>query len=97
MTDPSASVFNDAYIAEQYENFRRDTGSVDESWRQFFRLAAMYGDGSAVPFASAASAAPAPPAPPPVRPPPALPILRPPQPASRTRTSRAGSSAFRAT
>src|ERR1035437_2130186 len=59
MTDPIASVFNDANIAEQYENFRRDPGSVDESWRQFFRLAAMYGDGSAVPFASAASGEPA--------------------------------------
>ena len=41
-----ASVFNDAYIAEQYETFRRDPGSVDESWRQFFRLAAAYGGGS---------------------------------------------------
>src|ERR1017187_10365497 len=47
MADPVvASVFNDAYIAEQYETFRRDPGSVDESWRQFFRLAAAYGGGS---------------------------------------------------
>src|SRR5665213_2500572 len=46
MADPIASVFNDAYIAEQYEQFRRDPGSVDESWRQFFRLAAEYGGGA---------------------------------------------------
>jgi 2-oxoglutarate dehydrogenase E1 component len=46
MPDPIASVFNDAYIAEQYENFRRDPGSVDESWRQFFRLAAEFGGGA---------------------------------------------------
>jgi 2-oxoglutarate dehydrogenase E1 component len=59
MADPIASVFNDAYIAEQYENFRRDPGSVDESWRQFFRLAAVYGGGSAAAFASAASVTPA--------------------------------------
>jgi 2-oxoglutarate dehydrogenase E1 component len=53
MADPVASVFNDAYIAEQYENFRRDPGSVEESWRQFFRLAAVYGDGTALPAAVA--------------------------------------------
>src|SRR5471032_1842925 len=47
MADPVASVFNDAYIAEQYENFRRDPGSVEESWRQFFRLAASFGGPSA--------------------------------------------------
>ena len=56
MADPVASVFNDAYIAEQYENFRRDPGSVDESWRQFFRLAAAFGGGS--PAAGASSAQP---------------------------------------
>jgi 2-oxoglutarate dehydrogenase E1 component len=43
MADPVASVFNDGYIAEQFENFRRDPGSVEESWRQFFRLAAEFG------------------------------------------------------
>ncbi len=53
MPDPIASVFNDAYIAEQYDNFRRDPGSVDESWRQFFRLAAEFGGGAAAPAASA--------------------------------------------
>ncbi len=35
----SSSVFNDAYIAELFENFQRDPNSVDESWRQLFRLA----------------------------------------------------------
>src|ERR671933_232198 len=40
MTSPAiTSVFNDAYIAEQYESYRRDPGSVDESWRQYFRAA----------------------------------------------------------
>jgi 2-oxoglutarate dehydrogenase E1 component len=36
---PITSVFNDAYIAEAYEEYRRDPASVDESWRQFFRFA----------------------------------------------------------
>src|SRR5581483_2603965 len=40
---PVTSVFNDGYIAEQYENFRRDPASVDESWRQFFRIAQQLG------------------------------------------------------
>jgi len=38
-TEPIASVFNDAYAAEQFEAYRRDPQSVDESWRQFFRFA----------------------------------------------------------
>src|SRR4029077_10018119 len=46
------SVFNDAYIREAYESFLRDPGSVDESWRQFFRLAAQYGGGAAAPGAA---------------------------------------------
>ncbi len=37
--EPIASVFNDAYAAEQFEKFRRDPASVEESWRQFFRFA----------------------------------------------------------
>ena len=40
---PITSVFNDGYIAEQYEAFRRDPSSVDESWRQFFRFAERLG------------------------------------------------------
>jgi len=55
MADPIASVFNDAYIAEQYESFRRDPGSVDESWRQFFRLAAEFGGGAPAPAPSSSA------------------------------------------
>src|SRR5262245_28084295 len=33
------SVFNDGIIAEQFENYRRDPSSVDETWRQYFRIA----------------------------------------------------------
>jgi 2-oxoglutarate dehydrogenase E1 component len=36
---PITSAFNDGYIAEVYETYRRDPASVDESWRQFFRFA----------------------------------------------------------
>jgi 2-oxoglutarate dehydrogenase E1 component len=43
---PISSVFNDGYIAEVYESFRRDPSSVDESWRQFFRLAERIGGGT---------------------------------------------------
>jgi 2-oxoglutarate dehydrogenase E1 component len=46
MADPVSSVFNDAYVAEAYDAFRRDPASVDESWRQFFRFAAEYGGGA---------------------------------------------------
>ncbi|MGQ0537854.1 MAG: 2-oxoglutarate dehydrogenase E1 component [Gemmatimonadaceae bacterium] len=34
-----SSIYNDAYIAELFESFQRDPNSVDESWRQLFRLA----------------------------------------------------------
>jgi 2-oxoglutarate dehydrogenase E1 component len=43
MPAPITSVFNDGYIAEQFEAFRRDPASVDESWRQFFRIAQQFG------------------------------------------------------
>ena len=36
---PIASVFNDAYAAEQFEAYLKDPASVEESWRQFFRFA----------------------------------------------------------
>jgi 2-oxoglutarate dehydrogenase E1 component len=36
---PLTGVFNDGYIAEVYESYRRDPASVEESWRQFFRFA----------------------------------------------------------
>jgi len=44
---PIASAFNDGYVAEQYEAFRRDPTSVDESWRQFFRFAEQLAGASA--------------------------------------------------
>jgi 2-oxoglutarate dehydrogenase E1 component len=47
---PITSVFNDGYVAEVYEQYRRDPASVDESWRQFFRFAeGIAGTGAAVP------------------------------------------------
>jgi 2-oxoglutarate dehydrogenase E1 component len=36
---PITSAFNDGYIAEMYEMYRRDPNGVEESWRQFFRFA----------------------------------------------------------
>jgi 2-oxoglutarate dehydrogenase E1 component len=45
---PITGVFNDGYIAELYERYRRDPASTDESWRQFFRFAeALAGGGAA--------------------------------------------------
>ncbi|HEY3288318.1 MAG TPA: 2-oxoglutarate dehydrogenase E1 component [Gemmatimonadaceae bacterium] len=56
MSLPVSSVFNDGYIAEQFEAYRRDPNSVDESWRQIFRLAEALGGATparaAVPMAA---------------------------------------------
>jgi 2-oxoglutarate dehydrogenase E1 component len=38
-TAPIIGTYNDGYIAELYEQFRRDPATVDESWRQYFRFA----------------------------------------------------------
>jgi len=59
------SVFNDGIIAEQFERYRLDPAGVDETWRQYFRMAeslfaASGGEGNAT--AGGASAAPAAPA-----------------------------------
>jgi 2-oxoglutarate dehydrogenase E1 component len=43
---PISSVFNDGYIAEAYESYRRDPSSVDESWRQYFRVAEQLSGGA---------------------------------------------------
>ena len=43
---PITSVFNDGYIAEQFEAFRKNPDSVDESWRQFFRFAQSLSGGA---------------------------------------------------
>ena len=46
---PITSAFNDGYVAEQFEAYRRDPSSVDESWRQFFRFAeSLAGSGGGV-------------------------------------------------
>ena len=50
---PITSVFNDAYIAELYESYRHDPAAVDESWRQFFRVAESLGGLVAPPAAGA--------------------------------------------
>jgi 2-oxoglutarate dehydrogenase E1 component len=55
MSAPVTSVFNDAYIAEQYEQYRRDPNAVDESWRQYFRFAEQLA-GAVQPGATGASA-----------------------------------------
>ena len=44
---PIASAFNDGYVAEAYERYRRDPSAVDESWRQFFRFAESLAGGGA--------------------------------------------------
>ena len=51
--DPITGAFNDGYIAEAYEAYRRDPSSVDESWRQFFRFAETIA-GAPAPAAGAA-------------------------------------------
>src|SRR6266516_651036 len=55
-SDPITGVFNDGYISEAYEAYRRDSASVDESWRQFFRFAENLG--RAAPAAGAPGEAP---------------------------------------
>jgi 2-oxoglutarate dehydrogenase E1 component len=55
-SNPITGVFNDGYISEAYEAYRRDPASVDESWRQFFRFAESLSG-------AAPSATPAPPTP----------------------------------
>ena len=45
---PITGVYNDGYVAELFEQFRRDPDSVDEAWRQYFRFAeALAGAGGA--------------------------------------------------
>src|ERR1700737_450378 len=52
-SNPITGVFNDGYISEAYEAYRRDPASVDESWRQFFRFAESL-SGAAPPTAAEA-------------------------------------------
>ncbi|MFN9951689.1 MAG: 2-oxoglutarate dehydrogenase E1 subunit family protein, partial [bacterium] len=52
MSHAITSVFNDGYVAEQFDRYRQDPSSVDESWRQYFRTAeALFG--GAAPAAAA--------------------------------------------
>ena len=44
---PITTSFNDAYIAELFEAYRRDPASVDDSWRQFFDVAQRFSGGVA--------------------------------------------------
>src|SRR5512139_3197017 len=56
---PITGVYNDGYVAELFEQYRRDPDSVDESWRQYFRFAeALAGQApaAAVPAAATATA-----------------------------------------
>src|SRR5215471_15709590 len=50
------SAFNDGYIAELYEQWLHDPGSVDSSWREYFAMAQRLGGGTAP--AAAGSGAP---------------------------------------
>jgi 2-oxoglutarate dehydrogenase E1 component len=55
-TSAITSVFNDGIIAEQFERYRLDPSSVDETWRQYFRVAeSLFASMGQMP-ASAASA-----------------------------------------
>ncbi|WP_411279085.1 2-oxoglutarate dehydrogenase E1 component [Gemmatimonas sp.] len=57
MTAAITSVFNDGIIAEQFERYRRDPASVDETWRQYFRIAeSLFGQASATTAAAPGSA-----------------------------------------
>src|SRR3954452_17686247 len=42
-SDPISGVYNDGYINDVYEAYRRDPSSVAEAWRQFFRFAESLG------------------------------------------------------
>src|ERR1700742_1940512 len=44
---PITTTFNDAYIAELFEAYRRDPASVDDSWRQFFDAAQRFAESGA--------------------------------------------------
>ncbi|MBC7896621.1 MAG: 2-oxoglutarate dehydrogenase E1 component [Cytophagaceae bacterium] len=52
MSTPITGVYNDAYVAELYESFRRDPSSVEESWRQYFQFALSLSGGAAPQAAS---------------------------------------------
>ncbi len=51
---PVTGVYNDGFIADLYDRYRRDPTSVDESWRQYFRFAEML-TGGATPVTTVAA------------------------------------------
>jgi 2-oxoglutarate dehydrogenase E1 component len=56
---PTTSAFNDGMIAEQFERYRQDPASVEESWRQYFQTAeSLFGPAAAAAPATAVAAAP---------------------------------------
>ena len=57
MSAAITSVFNDGVFAEQFERYRHDPASVDESWRQYFRMAEALLGAPAAPAAPAAGGA----------------------------------------
>ena len=58
MTAAITSVFNDGIFAEQFERYRHDPASVDETWRQYFRIAeSLFGQGATAPLSAPAGGA----------------------------------------
>ena len=58
MTAAITSVFNDGIFAEQFERYRHDPASVDETWRQYFRMAeSLFGQPTGATSATSSSAA----------------------------------------
>src|SRR3954468_9455251 len=55
--NPITGAYNDGYISEAYEAYRRDPSSVDESWRQFFRFAESLSGASPSPSGTQATSA----------------------------------------
>jgi 2-oxoglutarate dehydrogenase E1 component len=56
MTSPAiTSVYNDGYVAEMYELYRRDRTAVDESWRQFFGFAESLAGAAGAPGSATAA------------------------------------------
>jgi len=53
------SVFNDGVIAEQFERYRHDPSSVDETWRQYFAMAEALFAGNTGSNGTATAASPA--------------------------------------
>ena len=57
MTAAITSVFNDGIFAEQFERYRHDPAGVDETWRQYFRMAeSLFGQPTGATPATSSSA-----------------------------------------